>query len=173
MELLLGCGSRRMKLLRPPGRPDDWTDLRTLDINQAHRPDTVWDLEELPWPYEDNTFDEVHAYEVLEHIGRQGDYRSFFAHFEEIWRILKPGGFLCGSCPTKQWVWGDPGHTRQISKESFAFLSQREYLEQVDKGVSPMSDYRFCYKADFRWEPRWLNDEGQNFLFVIQAVKEG
>lgn len=174
MELLLGCGNRRTKLIRPPGGPEDWTDLVTLDINEAHRPDVAWDLERLPWPLKDNQFDEVHAYEVLEHLGRQGDYRSFFAQFEEIWRVLKPGGFLCGTSPARlsPWLWGDPGHTRAITRESFAFLSQREYTEQVDKGATPMSDYRFCYKGDFRWEPGWLNDSGQSFIYVIQAVKK-
>lgn len=174
MELLLGSGQRHDRLIRPPGRPEGWTQLHTLDINPDHKPDTEWDLERLPWPFPDNTFDEVHAYEILEHIGRQGDYRSYFAHFEEIWRILKPGGWLCGTSPSHKspWLWGDPGHTRTISRETFIFLSQREYEKQVDNGRTPMTDYRFCYRGDFEWNDSWLNDEGQKFIFVARAVKK-
>ena len=29
-------------------------------------------------PFGDDAFDEIHAYEVLEHTGRQGDWRFFF-----------------------------------------------------------------------------------------------
>ena len=172
-ELLLGSGRRHEKLLVPPGRPSEWESLWTVDINPRHEPRHVWDLEKLPWPYEDSMFDEVHAYEILEHIGRQGDYRSYFAHFQEIWRILKPGGWLCGTSPSKNspWIWGDPGHTRVISRETFAFLSQREYEKQVDNGITPMTDYRFCYKGDFEWTDKWLNDSGEKFIFVIRAKK--
>jgi SAM-dependent methyltransferase len=172
-ELLIGAGRRHVKMLIPPDRPEEWTGLVKLDVNPDHAPDVVWDLEKTPWPFKDDTFDEVHAYEVLEHLGRQGDFRSFFAHFEEIWRVLKPGGYLCGTSPSirSPWLWGDPGHTRAITRESFTFLSQREYRKQVDEAATPMSDYRFCYRGDFEWLPEWLNDRGQTFLYVLRAVK--
>lgn len=69
MELLLGCGARRDKRVSLPGR-GEWTDLVTLDMNPAHKPDHVWDMAELPLPFPDNTFDEVHCYECLEHMGQ-------------------------------------------------------------------------------------------------------
>jgi hypothetical protein len=157
----------------PPNSSEQWTELVTCDINPAHDPDFVCDLEYLPWPWLDDTFDEVHAYEVLEHLGRQGDYRAFFAHFQEIWRVLKPGGYLCGTSPslTSPWLWGDPGHTRVISRHSFTFLSQAEYAKQVDVAASPMSDYRTFFIGDFTWKPEWLHDQGDVFIYVIQAVK--
>lgn len=167
-ELLIGCGGKRAKGLSPKGRTQ-FENLTTLDIEPSHHPDVVHDLNILPWPFEADTFDEVHAYEVLEHIGMQGDYKSFFAHFSEIWRILKPGGLLCATCPSLRsgWLWGDPGHTRTITMESLTFLVQPEYDRQV--GVTAMSDYRGIYKADF--DNEFLNDDATFLRFILRAVK--
>lgn len=167
MELLIGCGSRREKLI-PWNERTKWEELVTLDINADHKPDVVHDLNVLPMPFDDDTFDEVHAYEVLEHTGQQGDWRFFFAQFSEFWRILKPGGVLCGTSPgrTSPWVWGDPGHTRSLSVETFTFLDQTQYTKQV--GVTPMTDYRFVYRADFKAH---VLTPGDCFAFVIEAVK--
>lgn len=171
-ELLIGCGSNHAKRLPAPGRPKVWEALTTLDMNADHHPDVVHDLEVLPYPFESDSFDEVHAYEVLEHLGRQGDYRAFFAQFEELWRILKPGGYLCGSSPAKAspWLWGDPGHTRAITPECFVFLSQEEYRKQV--GKTAITDYRFCYRGDFR-PVILVPDHDGTFFFVLEAVKHG
>jgi len=172
MELLIGCGSSRDKRMGLTASKDEdpgWSDLVTLDNVESHQPDVVWDLNDMPWPFEDDTFDEVHAYEVLEHLGQQGDAVSFFATFSEIWRVLKPEGHLLGTCPApgSPWVWGDPSHTRAILPETFIFLSQKQYKEQV--GITSMSDFRHIYNADF--EPVNLTVEGYSFSFVLQALK--
>ncbi len=148
MELLVGAGSRHEKLFSQPGQ-EQWKHLVTLDINADHKPDVVWDLTKRPLPFEDNTFDEIHAYEVLEHLGQQGDWRAWFAEWSEWWRILKHDGILFGTSPApgSVWVWGDPGHTRAMSMELLTFLEQPQYTKQV--GYTPMSDYRMVYQADF------------------------
>jgi SAM-dependent methyltransferase len=169
MELLIGCGSNRKRKLTVGDKPD-WTELVTLDMNDDHKPDIVWDLTKRPLPFADGIFDEIHAYDVLEHLGQQGDYKSFFDEFSEWYRILKPGGFLAGISPKwdGQWAWGDPGHTRVISEASFVYLQQPAYTEQV--GNTAMTDYRFCYKADF--QPvfyDYLDDVV--FYYALQAIK--
>jgi SAM-dependent methyltransferase len=172
VELLLGAGSSRDRRIVVNGRKT-WTDLRTLDFNGCHKPDVIHDLNVTPWPFEDDTFEEVHAYEVLEHLGQQGDFRAFFATFAEVWRILKPGGYLAATCPSYRgmWAWGDPSHTRVITSGSLVFLDQEQYHLQV--GKTAMSDFRFCWRGDFR--PVYVNMAGENdgtgFAFILEAIK--
>tara|TARA_R100001086_G_scaffold242833_1_gene170980 strand:+ start:701 stop:1216 length:516 start_codon:yes stop_codon:yes gene_type:complete len=168
-SLLLGAGNSRIKTIAWQGR--EWGDLTTLDIDPLAKPDIEWDLNERPLPFADDAFDQIHAYEVLEHIGVQGYWRAFFDEFGEYWRILKPGGVLCGTVPDwrGEWAWGDPGHTRVITPGSFAFLSQAEYRAQV--GKTRMTDYRAVYKADFERLESKVQD-GFHY-FVLKAVKGG
>jgi SAM-dependent methyltransferase len=171
MELLIGCGSRREKAIRGLGQDKGWTKLVTLDNNTAHNPDVLWDLNEWPLPFSDNTFDEIHAYEVLEHLGEQGDYYGFFKEWFEYWRILKPGGLFHATVPSfgSPWAWGDPSHTRIITAGTLVFLSQAAYEAQV--GKTAMSDFRDLWKGDF--ELVYSEDDGNTFAFVLMAVKGG
>lgn len=164
-ELLLGCGTDRTKKLAYRGR-SGWTSLTTLDCNAGTSPDVIWDMETVPLPFDDNSFDEIHAYDVLEHCGQQGDWRFFFLQWFDFWRILKPGGLFLGISPhpSSPWAWGDPGHTRVIAPESFIFLSQPNY------GRPPMTDYRSLYKADFDLIHSETYDNLQHG-FVLEAVK--
>lgn len=169
MELLLGCGSSRDKRIVVPGRPQSWENLTTVDNVETHKPDHVWDLNRTPWPLPDDTYDEVHAYEILEHLGRQGDAESFFATFSEIYRVLKDKGILCATVPSwkSMWAWGDPSHTRIINDGSLVFLDQTEYTKQV--GVTAMSDFRHIWKGDF--ERIGQQTKGENFIFCLEAHK--
>lgn len=170
-ELLLGAGSRRDKFIVPPGRSHTWGTLTTLDVEPAHRPDVVFDLSTIGaggrLPFDDSMFDEIHAYEVLEHIGAQGDARTFFAQFTEFHRVLKRGGDFCATCPSYRspWAWGDPSHTRVITAGTLAFLSQAEYRRQV--GKTPMSDFRSIYKADF--DVAYVREDAETLVFALKA----
>lgn len=124
------------------------------------------------WTFKPNSFDEIHAYEVLEHLGWQGSASEFFRDFSEIWRVLKPGGHLYATVPSRfsPWLWGDPSHTRAILPETLVFLDQSEYARQLD-GERPtgMSDFREFYRADFVVKHR--HDNREVFEFVLMAVK--
>jgi predicted SAM-dependent methyltransferase len=167
-ELLIGCGSNHGKRLTCD-ETTDWSSLTTLDYNADHKPDVVWDLmNPKGLPFEDNTFDEIHAYEVLEHTGAQGDYKFFFWQFSDFWRVLKPNGHLLVTCPSRHSVWalGDPSHTRIMQKEQLVFLFQEAYQ---DVGKSSISDFRSIYKADYR--PIHINENDTEFSFILQAIK--
>lgn len=168
MELLLGAGSNHARRMSLPGQ-DGWSGLITLDLNKDHKPDVVHDLNVRPWPFVSNTFDECHAYDVMEHLSQQGDYEGFFAEWSEVWRILKPGGLFFGMSPhwASKWAWGDPGHRRVYGPECVSYLSQPVYDKQV--GVTAITDYRFVYRADFDIEHSQVADG--YFTWVLRAVK--
>ena len=163
-ELLIGSGNNLTKQLALPGK-DEWVELTTLDIDPDCEPDVLHDLAILPLPFADESFDELHAYDVLEHMGQQGDWRLFFEQFTEFHRLLKPGGHFFGITPMwdTQWAWADPGHSRIISPGTISFLEQKFY---EDVGKNPMTDYRHVYKVDF--EIIHAQEAGEKFVFVLK-----
>lgn len=184
-ELLLGCGHSRQKLLGLPGAPLEWTDLVTLDRNPKCEPDIICDLNETQWVgasikkshffennwrFKSDIFDEVHAYEVLEHLGQQGDAPAFFATFSNIHRILRSNGVLFATVPSRYsaWLWGDPSHRRVICAESLAFLSQDVIAENRKRG-SAMSDFSDLWTRDFKIVS--AQDNRERFMFCLQAIK--
>jgi SAM-dependent methyltransferase len=167
-ELLVGCGNSRAKIITFDGIPSEWQALTTLDLDPETGCDVVHDLNVLPYPFADGQFDEVHAYEVLEHCGRQGDWKFFFDQFHEFWRILKPGGYFIATVPMwdSPWAWGDPQHCRVLPKESLIFLNQREYNQVGNTG---MTDYRRWWKGNF--ETVALEETEHRLGFVLRALK--
>jgi SAM-dependent methyltransferase len=167
-QLLIGCGNSRRKKLTLDDTWE-WEDLTTLDHDPNCGADVTHDLESLPWPFADSSFDEIHAYEVLEHLGRQGDFKSFFAHFAEIYRILKPDGVLYATVPAwdSVWAWADPSHCRVIAPESLVFLDQEQYQRQV--GRTAMTDFRWLWQGDF--SPVAADRVDGAFKFALQAHK--
>lgn len=122
-----------------------------LDNNLDCKPDIIWNLKIHPLPFKDESFDEVHAYDVLEHLAPQGDYEFFFAEFAEYWRILKKDGLFICSVPKRESVWaiGDPSHSRIIVEENFNYLSQKFYKMAVDDKKTKCSDFRYIWKHNF------------------------
>jgi SAM-dependent methyltransferase len=168
-ELIIGCGAQKNKKMMGSDDKKTFVNPTTLDINPDHKPDIVHDLEVLPLPFDDDSFNEIHAYEVLEHTGAQGDYIFFFAQFSEFWRILKPNGHLCATVPAwnSLWAWGDPSHKRIINQGTLVFLSQQEYEKQI--GKTAMSDFRYLYKADFKTV--FVKPMTENLYFMLKAIK--
>lgn len=167
-ELLIGAGNSRIKRIHFPEIPEKFEGLTTLDMASDCGADVVHDLDVLPYPFADDEFDEIHAYDVLEHCGRQGDWAYFFAQFAEFHRILKPNGYLCATVPAwdSPWAWGDPGHTRVITLGSLSFLDQAHY-EQI--GRTGSTDYRHAWRGNFRGIA--ANESEHQLGFVLQAIK--
>ena len=176
--LLIGCGSNRDKLISfegsdevGPGSPEKTFDGRlvTLDIDENLGPDICHDLDILPYPLGDDVFDEIHAYEVLEHCGRQGDAKFFFDQFSEFWRILKPGGYMMISVPLwdTEMAWGVPDHKRVFPPNLFGFLD-REYYDNL--GKPGFADYRHLLgKTNFI--PLTCKEAEMSLYVVLRAIK--
>lgn len=76
-RLNLGCGS-----YKEPGF------LLNVDGDPLAKPDLVLNLDEMPYPFPDDYFEEIRAYHVLEHLSNP------FAVMREIHRILAPNGLV-------------------------------------------------------------------------------
>ena len=165
-QLLIGAGNSRSKKMKHELTPDkEFTDLVTMDIDPNCGADIIHDLDDLPYPFEEE-FDECHCYETLEHCGSQGDENFFFAQFNEFHRILKPGGVFCGSVPrhTSVWAFGDPGHKRVLPPTVFNYLAESFY-DQV--GKTACADYRHLIKGF--WNLVGV-DEGETVFFLLQKA---
>ena len=148
--LLLGCGNTRQRIVRLPGEAEDYSDVElvTVDMDPNCGADVVWDLDVRPLPFEDEEFDGIDTWDVLEHLGRQGDWRGYFSEFTEYWRILKPGGVMRILVPIGAEALCDPGHTRFFSFNHFHMLSQQWYADSLKAGKR-VTDYRWCWHRDF------------------------
>lgn len=101
----------------------------------------VVDLQKFPWPFADNSVAEVYCSHYIEHIphvpsvitpdGREQN--PFFAFFDEVWRILIPGGWARIIAPNARSNRGfmDPTHQRFIVAETFFYLN--EEFRKVNK----------------------------------------
>lgn len=171
-ELLLGCGSYKEKRLWL-NDDKEWKGLITLDNNPDHDPDILWDMDQCDWdwtrlPFGNNKFNEIHAYDSLEHWGKQGHYKWFFNEWSNYWDILKPEGLFFGTVPLHNsiWAFGDPSHKRVITKGVFTFLDITMYK---DVGITNMSDFRHVYDKDF--EVIHIKEEGETLQFILKAHK--
>jgi len=154
--LLLGCGKSRERKIRDSGQQFgfDGDNLTTVDMDPTSTPNVLMDIEDIAsggkFPFPDCSFDEIHAYNVLEHIGKQGDWRGYFTEFGEYHRILKEGGRFFILVPIGGDAIADPGHTRFFTVNHIGFLAQ-EFYDQIEQGY-PATDYRWFWKKDFKIE---------------------
>ncbi len=104
-KLNLGCGYD----LR-----EDWVN---LDLSDTVGVNVVHDIEILPLPFENNTFEEILAKDVLEHV-------EYIDILKDLHRILVPGGKLVIQVPHFSSVanYIDPTHKKKFSVQTFEFF---------------------------------------------------
>jgi SAM-dependent methyltransferase len=145
---------------RGPETPDPPTDgWRSVDIGCGERKDgdfgidfypypgvdLVCDLTRFPWPVASESFDEAFCHHVIEHLPREEDVAGrdlLFAFFDEVYRILRPGGLLRFDVPHAhgELAFADPTHRRFFVERAFTFLwdpsRDRGYERKIWKLVS-------------------------------------
>ena len=89
-----------------------------VDAAKKEGVDLVHELDEKPYPFNDNVADIIHASHILEHVG------DVFCFFDECYRILKPGGILHIKVPhySSRSAWQNPEHKRAFALGWFGEL---------------------------------------------------
>lgn len=121
MRLNLGCGFRRKD------------GFLNVDSQPACNPDLVLDLEQFPWPWDDDSVDEIHMSHVLEHLGATP--AVYLALIKEMYRVCRPGArlTLIVPHPRSDAFLADPTHVRPITISGMKMFDQelnRQWIEQ-------------------------------------------
>ena len=83
------------------------------------------DLTVEPIPFEDNAFDFITAFDIIEHIPKviyaPNRRFPFVELMNEVWRTLKPNGYFLSHTPVYPYsaIFGDPTHISVVTHETF------------------------------------------------------
>ena len=133
------------------------------------------DLMKFPWPWKDNSVDELHSSHFIEHIEAKSieekdldlsrcaeigiaesairkDFLGkdmLFAFFDESYRILKPNGKMTVICPAlrSNRAFQDPTHRRFIPAETFLYMNAKWRAD------NKLDHYRATCNFDVKCDP--------------------
>lgn len=138
LKLDLGCG---------PNKQSGFVGVDRLAF--GGKVDVVHDLRETPWPWKDDSVDEVHCSHFLEHLTNLDGKWERVRFFNELGRILKPGAkaviVIPHWCSTR--YYGDPTHKEPFSEMGFFYLN-REW-RMVNAPHCDISNSPNGYSCDF------------------------
>ena len=168
IALNLGCGFTKRK------------GMVNVDKFDICKPDVVLDLSTKPWPWEDNSVDQIQAYHVFEHID------DWWSAFEECARILKFGAQLIlevphdSSCSSLSYR----DHKHEFSWFSFYGADVDDCLGYHQAGTNawaktqedcvplkmtgfvliPLPQYFWMTRWGFRWLMKFCEHHMNNFM---------
>lgn len=101
-------------------------------VDESGDADIIHDLFSFPYPFDDNSADEIHSSHFIEHLpmeyvmqnGRRKD--MLFAFIDECYRILKTGGkvTLIFPCASSDRAFQDPTHRRFIPQATAYYFNK-------------------------------------------------
>ncbi len=151
LKLNLGCGNRKME------------GFINVDCVEVCRPDMVVNLETTPWPWEDDSVDEIKLIHVLEHLGQQTDV--FLSIIKEMYRVCRNGARIqiVVPHPRSDSFLGDPTHVRPVIAATLNLFNKRLNREWAELGAAN-TPLGMIIDVDFEieslvhtLEPEWQN----------------
>lgn len=169
--LELGCGQKKIV-----------AHSTSVDLNPRSRADVIHDLNRIPYPFANDSFDIVIAEHVLEHL------ENVIATVEEVHRICRPNALFCVEVPhfSSSEFFTDPTHRHSFSTRSFDY-----FVPGTDLNAFRYSSVTFRKKATHvsglnRHVERWVNRHSLLYerrfafwypasviRFELEAIKEG
>lgn len=115
--LNLGCGRKRVE------------GAINLDVTPETGADVVHDLNQAPWPFPDNSFREILAYDVIEHL------ENTVGVMEEIHRVACDGAMVRLTVPHYSCsnAFTDPTHRHYFGRFSFDYFTESHELSFYTK----------------------------------------
>lgn len=127
----------------------------------AHRPEitVVHNLNELPWPWDDASFDVVVAWSVLEHVDI-----DLLTSMNEIWRLLRPGGEAQVKLPywAAEAAYEDPTHRRWVAPGT---------LDALDPDTERGKQYGFYTTRKWKITKCRLNPSKTSVIWTLKVRK--
>ncbi len=123
-----------------------------VDIVPLPGVDIVHDLTKFPWPFQDQSVDEVFVSHYAEHVP------DLIAFMNELYRITKPGAKVCIIGPYYASIrcWQDPTHVRALSEETFKYFSKewREAWKLSHYPIDADFDFTYSFRLNDAWQPK-------------------
>lgn len=181
LRIDLGCGANKKE------------GFLGVDSYQFPGVDLVHDVTK-PWPWEDDSVDEVYCAHLLEHLTNFDNRWERVHFFNELYRVLKPtklegGKPVEGFCTLviPHWCsnrfYGDPTHKEPFSEMGFYYL-KREWRLGNGKEIPPNaphtdeSNFAHGYSCDFDvvWgngvHPHWMTRNPETAQNALTWYKE-
>ncbi len=117
-----------------------------------------FDLEAFPWPLQDNSYEEIRMWDVIEHMS------NIIGVIDECWRVLKPNGLLtmkaCGWKNENFWV--DITHKKAFHRKS---------MDYFDPTTEIGKEYGFY--TDKKWKIIEITEHKNNYYYKLKTLKNG
>ena len=120
-----------------------------IDLSPNVGAELVHDLEQYPWPVEDDLVEEAFCSHYVEHVS------DLCAFMNELYRILMPGGKVTIITPyyTSMRAWQDPTHKRAISEATYLYFNKEWRTNNKLDHYPIVADFDFYYA--FVMTPDW------------------
>jgi len=124
--------------------------------------DIVCDLENFPWPFADESVDEIYCSHYIEHTP------DLIAFANEIYRIMKIGAtaYILAPYYSSIRAWQDPTHVRAISENTFLYFDKEWRLRNNLDHYPISADFDFKYRLDI--DQDWCKKNEDELKFAIK-----
>ncbi len=137
MKLNLGAGNKKIN------------GFISVDKFPSPSTDLVFDLEKMPWPWADNSVDQVMLIHALEHMGQSTD--GYLNIICELYRVCCHGAEILIHVPHPRHdnFLGDPTHVRAITPQQLTLFDRQLNDAWAAEGISSATPLAHYLNVDF------------------------